>query len=392
MIKKLALPSSILLTGIAAIAAVMMTKADITAKPKTPVEAAKPRVMVQKARTQTAVLSVKSQGLVTAKRQIDIVAQVSGKIVQASPSFEKGVFIEQDEVLLQLDKRDAQAALVKAQSQLVRRQRLLAEEKGRVRQAKREWRDLGNKEANALFLRTPQLAEAQAEIDSAEADVAIAKLNIERTEIKVPFSARIEETFVDLGQFVSAGTRIAQIYGTAAAEVRLPLSDRKMALLNLPLSTNESSSFPSVTLSGVLGGTQRVWPGKIVRMEPSIDMQSGMHYAIAEIDNPFSSEYPAPLLPGLFVEADIAGKRLKDILVLPEETLISRTNLYTLDQNNTVQLTSVTVLNKKDGKVWIQSNLPPDTLILLDKHALVSPGLEVDPVIPDDSLQIGNQL
>ncbi len=385
MVKKLALPVSILLAGIVAITVVMMTKAEPTARPNTSLETVKTKVLVQKAITQETALSVQSNGLVTAKRQVDIVAQVSGVIINVSPKFEEGIFIEPNEMLLQIDKRDAQAALVKAQAQLVRRQRLFAEEKGRARQAKREWRDLGNEDANALFLRKPQLAEAQAEIDAAKADVTIAKLNIERTEVRVPFDARIAETFVDLGQFVSAGTRIAQVYGTAAAEVRLPLSDRDMALLNLPLSHSEQSVFPRVTLSGIVSGVQHDWNGRVVRMESSIDMQSGMHYAIAEIDAPFSPQHDAPLLPGLFVEATVDGKRLDNILVLPEEALISRTNIYTLDANNIVQLTPVSVLNKQDNKIWIKGEFPPETLILLDKHALVSPGLEVDPVMADEA-------
>ncbi|MDA7852444.1 hypothetical protein N9A71_02740, partial [Porticoccaceae bacterium] len=64
-----------------------------------------------------------------------------------------------------------------------------------------EWRDLGDSTANALFLRQPQLAAAEAALESARADLAKANLDLNRTSITTPFQGRIRQTFVDLGQY-----------------------------------------------------------------------------------------------------------------------------------------------------------------------------------------------
>lgn len=385
--QSLKLPLGIIIGGVVIVFAIMATKSEPKANPNAFSDPVKTKVSVQKAITQTASLSAKSQGTVVAKREIDIVAQVSGKVVEVSSSFVDGQFVDRNEVLIKIDDRDHQARLRSAQSRVVQKQRILAEEKGRVRQAKREWRDLGNKEANDLFLRKPQLAEAQAELESAQADLDIAKLNIERTEIRLPFDARVKETLVNLGQFVGVGTRIASVYDTATAEVRLPLSDRQMALLDLPVSARALTSMPNVRLSGVIAGKAHQWQGKITRTEASVDVRSRMYYAVAEVEQPFSEQHSAPLLPGLFVEARIDGKRLEDVLVLPKETLVKRTHLYTLDGNNKIQLSPITVLSKDAENVWLRTDLSEDTAVLLEKHALVSPGLEIEPIFSSDQSQ-----
>src|SRR5690606_19307376 len=142
-------------------------------------------------------------------------------------------FFGAGEALLQLDPRDYETALDQAEAALADARNTLAQEQGQARQAKREWRDLGNEQANNLFLRKPQLAAAEARVGAAEAGVRQAQLNLERTAIRLPFAGRIVDINVNLGQYVSANTVVASVYDSAVMEVRLPLSTHEMQLLNL---------------------------------------------------------------------------------------------------------------------------------------------------------------
>lgn len=386
-LKRFILPAIILGVGTIAILAIISTKATPNANPDKLAEPPLTEVAVQKAIKQTVTLTAQSQGSVKPKREIDIVAQVSGQIVNVTPLFVNGSFIDKNEILIELDDRDYQAALLTAQARLLQAERLLAEEKGRSRQAKKEWRDLGNQEANDLFLRAPQLAEAQASVKSAKANITVAKLNIERTKIRLPFNARIIETLVNLGQFVGVGTKIARVYDTSIAEVKLPLSDKQMALLDLPAFNSKLENQPQVTLTGTVAGKQQKWQGKITRTESAIDIRTRMYFAIAEVEEPFKNKN-APLLPGLFVEAEIAGKQLSNVLVLPKTTLVNRNNLYTLNSDNKIELTPVNVLKKQGDSVWLQADLAENTYILLEKHAVVAPGLTITPTYstPDNKV------
>ena len=386
--EKIKIPTIILAIGGIAITLILLSKP--TPKPNEDLLAEPPitKVSVLAAVRENVVLSAKSQGTVTAKREIDIVAQVSGLIVKVDKHFVGGGFFSPYVTLIEIDARDYHAALLSAKSRLAQAERSLSEEKGRSRQARREWQDLNNKDANDLFLRKPQLVEAQSAVEFAQADVEIAQLTIERTKISVPFDGRIKATYVNVGQFVTTGTRLATVYDTAIAEVRLPLSDRQLALLDLPMLGAELESKPAVTLTATIGGKAHQWQGTITRTDASVDVNSRMYYAIVEVNKPFEvstiSNHSTPLMPGLFVNANIEGKQLNDVIVLPSEALVKRANIYILNAKNTIEMQPVTVLSKNADQVWIQADISDNTAILLEKHAVVSPGTLIEPIFTTD--------
>jgi RND family efflux transporter MFP subunit len=388
--KKVKLPLIILVIGSAVMFSIMASKPTPTPNEESLAEPPKTRVSVLSATKEQVTLSASSQGTVVAKREINVVAQVSGVVLRVSEDFVDGRFFSEGLMLIEIDDRDYKAALLSAKSRLAQAKRSLAEEKGRWRQAKQEWRDLGNDDANDLFLRKPQLAEAQAAVDYAQANLDIAELNIQRTKISVPFNGRIKQTLVNVGQFVTSGTALANIYDTDIAEVRLPLSDRQLALLDLPMTGAELEVKPRVTLNAVIAGESHSWQGVITRTEASIDVRSRMYYAVAEVVKPFDlksdSQRSAPLMPGLFVHAKIEGKKLNDVIVLPAEAIIKRTNIYTVNAENAVQITPVTVLSKNAEQVWVKASIAENTGILLEKHAVVSPGTVIEPLFTKESI------
>ena len=115
--------------------------------------------------------SVRSQGAVKPRTQTTVVAEVGGQIVSVSPNFVAGGFFRQGEVLLQIDPSDYETALLRAQANLASRRAQLADMKARSEQALKDWRNLGRQgEPSDLVLRKPQLAEAQAAVQAAEAE------------------------------------------------------------------------------------------------------------------------------------------------------------------------------------------------------------------------------
>lgn len=384
---KIRLPLLITVPGI------LITIGLLTLKPETKpdldgqIKAVKLRVKVHTAKPETVILSVRTQGTVTPKREIDLVAQVSGQVQRVEAVFGDGGFFAQDQLLIQIEDRDYRAAYLAVKARKAEAETRLAEERGRARQAKGEWRDLGNRDANALFLRKPQLAAAEANVESAVADLAMAQLNLERTQIRVPFNGRIRETFVELGEYVSPGTRLATVYDTAVAEIRLPLSDRQVALVDLPLGYAAASpkDGPKVKISGVIGGQRYDWQGRITRTDASIDTRSRMVFAVAEVENPFvpasADGHSYPLIVGLFVEAEIAGKELQNVIALPREAVFNRNQVFVLNDEKAVEKKVVNVMHTNDDTVWLRSDVLNDKLIVLEKHRQLSPGTIVSPIV-----------
>ncbi|HCS29529.1 MAG TPA: efflux transporter periplasmic adaptor subunit, partial [Spongiibacteraceae bacterium] len=138
-------------------------------------------------------VNIASQGTVSPRTQTTLIAEVSGRVVEVSPKFKAGGFFTAGEILLQIDDRDYKAELKRAESAVASARSNLALEKGRAQVAYRDWQKFSkgvsrNAEADELAQRKPQLAEAQARLDSAEADLARARDNLDRTTIRLPYS------------------------------------------------------------------------------------------------------------------------------------------------------------------------------------------------------------
>ena len=85
-----------------------------------------------------------------------------------------------------------------------------------------------------LYLRKPQLAEAEARLQSAEADLEESRRNLAKTSIVAPYDGLVSSKSVDIGQFVNPGTVLAETFAVDYAEVRLPIPETKLAFLDLP--------------------------------------------------------------------------------------------------------------------------------------------------------------
>ena len=312
------------LAGFATMAGLAMTWFVMTAKSApeagAPPERPSPLVAVFAANPSTHQLTVASQGTIEAKHRVDLVAQVSGKVVSIADRFADGEFFSAGDVLLTIESDDYEFALARAESARAAAEQRLAEERGRARQAEREWRELGNVEANDLFLRKPQLHAAELAAVAAQADVDAAKLALDRTVIRAPFDGRILTTSVDIGQFVGTGSRLAQIYGRDALEVRLPLSNSQLALLPDSILTSDSGLVGLNAQFDIrLGGKQWTWQAPVVRVEAEVDRRTRVTNIIAE----FPAELPGipALTPGMFVQASIEGASIEGVVVVTNDAI-----------------------------------------------------------------------
>lgn len=350
-------------------------------EPRPAPELAPPVVDVISARPARRSIAAHTQGTVRPLRQVSVVSRVAGRVESVAENFAEGGFFRADQELVKVEDVDYGFAIARAESQVAAARQLVAEERGRALQAKREWRDLGSKAANALFLREPQLAAAEASLAAAEADLAAARLDFRRTRISLPFNGRISRKQVDVGQYVTPGTVVAEVYSTDAVQVRLPITDRQVALLDLPLTYQdendgqdgtEPATVP-VTLEARFGNRPWQWQGNIVRTDASIDVDSRVVYAVAEVREPFArqsgSERP-PLSPGLFVQATIAGRELPQVTLLPRSALRSDDTVLLVDSSERTVARAVRVLQGNPRQVWVQGLGRGDRVVVREPAAL----------------------
>ncbi|ABC28323.1 Membrane-fusion protein [Hahella chejuensis KCTC 2396] len=320
-----------------------------------------PAISVETQTLQTEVFPVRIStfGIVQPRTQSAIVAQVSGQVMDVSPNLRDGGFFAKGEVLLKVDPVDYQVQLRIAEGAVTEAKLALAEEEARVRQAKKDWEKIGGvKNASDLALRKPQLAAAQARVQTAIAQLTQARINLERTEIKAPYAGRVLKKQVDLGSVVSPQTTLAEIYATDYVEVRLPLNNTDLGFIDLP-EQRRGGEPPGVTIFNNLASTKESWRGKIVRTEGAIDATTQQLYVVAQIDDPFGLQDAEryPLKIGQYVSAEIQGRRLPEALVIPVSTIYQGSYVYVAKGD---------VLHRQNIEIGWQSG----------KSALISEGLQ----------------
>jgi RND family efflux transporter MFP subunit len=361
-----------------AIAGLILTKPEPQRANATPQPIA---VFVDEARQETVSLIVHSQGQARPRTQINLVPQVSGRVTYVNPNFIEGGFFEAGETLVQIEDADYHLAVTRAAALVAQAQQGLVREQAEAELAEGEWADLGEGPASALTLREPQLADARAQLASAQASLQSARLDLERTRVSAPFAGRVRVKSADLGQFVTVGTMLGEVFSTDAILVRLPLTDNDLGLLGIPIAfeaANLADRIP-VTLTAVLAGEPRTWTGYITRTESAIDPQTRVLYATAQVDDPYGAAAAggAPLAVGLFVDAEIEGRSVDGAVVLPRSALRGENSVYVVNEGGTLDIRSVRVVTSTADRLVVSSGVSGGEMVVVSPIRGASAGMRL---------------
>lgn len=347
-------------------------------------EVSHPLVRAMRVHHELIQVRVNSQGNVQPRREIDLVSEVSGKIVHISPSLIDGGFFEAEEVLLKIDPRDYELAVIQQKAQVAEKEYRLKLEEAEAAAAKREWVALGDgAKPDPLALREPQLAEARAALAAAQAVLQKASLDLERTVMTAPFAGRVRSEAVDIGQFITSGSPLARVYSVDNAEVRLPVPDVEVAYLDLKLryrGERTADAGPEVRLSAEFAGKVYQWMGRIVRTDGQIDRLTRQVTLIAEVADPYAhGDDPdrPPLAVGMFVEAEIMGRSYKKLVRLPREVVLNPSRVLIVDAENRLRFRDVQVLRRARDSVLVREGLDDGDLVCLSRLQGVTDGMRV---------------
>lgn len=350
-------------------------------------------VLATRLAPQSYQVKIETNGVVRPRTETTIIPEVSGTIVEVSPQFRDGGFFEKGDVLLRIDPLNYETAVTMSESRVTESQTALQEELARAGIAEENWKLLGKKGAPSdLALRKPQLAQAQSRLLSAEAELGRAKRDLERTVIRAPYAGRVLQQSVDLGQYVTPGTTLGKTFAVDYVEVRLPLTNPQLGFVDLPETfRGESPSSPDregpeVLLSGNIGGSQSQWKGRIVRVEGALDQRSRQLFIVAQVDDPYRRTPTAstPLKIGLFVEAAVQGKELKNVFVVPRVAVRAGSEVIVIQPDNRIRRKKVTPLWSDTDHVILSAEkdgLKEGDVICLTPLAYPTNGARVVPTI-----------
>jgi len=326
-------------------------------------------------------LTIYAQGVVEPLTASELITQVNGRVAWVSPNFNAGGFFKQGEPLVKLESEDYEARVGLAEAREVR---ALAEFEHATFELKRMRALVKDQLVSQAMLENAvrqtrlteaALKEAQINLDQAERD-------LDRTELRAPFDAIVRSKAVDLGEFVSMGKPLAQLFAADGFEVRLPVLDTQLAYLNLPSSIEataplNSTNLPSVRLSAQYAGAAASWDAQLVRSESEIDRRSRMVTLVARVSGTRSALSANPLPVGAFVNAEIEGITLENAFQLPRSALRQDNQVLVIDEESRLRFREVSIARYEQDRILIQSGLKEGDIVNISPIQAVVDGMEV---------------
>jgi len=277
-------------------------------------------------------------------------------------------------------------------------------------QPKRNWRNWNYRKATrrprwswsaSCWTSEPPIVTASPveQINVYKAALEAARLNLERTELALPFTARVAKEEVEIGQFVRQGQLVAIFDGIDAAEVEVRISLSEMSALTSPSADGGHLLDPvrlgeQLRAMGLqaevrlgLGGRQLIWPAQVDRLSDTVDQKTGTLGVILRVDNAYSSARPGlrpPLTKGMFVEAVLSAPGRSGIIV--PRSAVHEGRVMIADDENRLRLLPVTILRAQDQVALIGEGLEAGMRLIVSDLSPRIPGQLLAPV-RDEALE-----
>jgi membrane fusion protein (multidrug efflux system) len=339
-----------------------------------------PQVGVITTRFQQVALETELPARAEAIRVAEVRARVNGVVLKRM--FTEGSMVKQGQSLFKIDPEPYQAQLNSAQAALGRAQATLTSAAATVERYKPlvAANAVSKQEYTNAFAAQKQ---AEADVASAKAQVAIAKINYDYANVYAPISGRIGRALVTEGALVSAteATQMALIQQTDA--MYLNITQSAADLQRLRKSAGDKGMTGAIPVSVVLDdGTVLARKGKLLFSDITVDETSGQVTLRASIDNPDNA-----LLPGQYVRVRLAQSSLPSGILIPQQAVTrggqTGDTLMVVGADNTPVSRTVKIASA-DGDNWVVTDgLKEGEQVMVDgfqKLQMLPPGTPVQPV------------
>jgi RND family efflux transporter MFP subunit len=376
---KYVLPIIILAFGLVGMAGMVLSK---TAPEKQ--EQLQDGVLVQTVALQAADYPVQIQatGTVQTAMSVNVVPQVSGRVVRLGRNFETGGFVKKGHLLFEIEADDYQLAAEKSRAEVANAEYELARVESQARVARLEWERVkldDKRPPNPLVLYEPQLKNARAGLAGAKANVRQRMLDIGRTKIYAPFNCRISAKSVDPGQYVTAGQVAAKVAGTDVAEIVIPVPIEELQWLVVPRAAEQTGSPAQIVLN--TGRVKHAWQGRIDRSLGEVDVQSRMTRLVVKVPDPYglkqTDAQPMDLAEGLFVDVFLTGRTLEQVYAIPTSALRHQETLWMMAADGTLDILQVQVLRREKDSVLVRGALPAGQALVTTQVSGAAQGMRL---------------
>jgi len=356
----------------------------------------------------------------------DAISEVSGRVVYQHPGLKNGAFITEGTLVLKIDPVDYELDLAQSQADLQTKKieikrvnlneqqylRSLEIETSRLALTKKELtrietlqkKGVASKSSledqrNAVLSQEKVVWDLQMQLDNiptdravseanikvAEASLADAKRNLERTEFRLPFDARVGDVNTELQQVVNLQELLISAHDMQVMEVtaNMPVAAfvgviraiSQQSTKESPVTFSDISGFNfNAVITARLGNKNTQWDAKVTSVSDSIDPSSNTIGVTVEVKNDMDNFNPvdSPLMvKDMYVQVDVTGPA-KEQIVLPVKA-IHGNKVYLVDEKNELVIKTIKVAYVQGEFAAIMEGVQAgDKVILTDLIAPVS--------------------
>lgn len=306
-------------------------------------------------------------GMVQARSKIDILPQVSGRVIWVSDKFFAGGKFKKNETLFQIDPKDYELEVKSVKAELAKAKTALQLEEVERDSAIAEWKQFNpGAKIPPLVARNPQYEQAKADLLAAKSRLENAMLDLKRTKVKMPFNGRVLSSDVGVGKFLNSGQSYGQVFDLKDLEVISSLNSKQLNWLL-------SSSNPKIKITINYLGESYDFFSKFLRSSASFDSLTRFSKVAFSLNKKNSK---IKILPGTFAKVLIEGAKLKNVTIAPASSLQKGGIIWRINQENRIEKFLPNIVYS-DDEIIIFDNLDEKAKIVSSKIAGGIKGMKV---------------
>lgn len=294
---------------------------------------------------------------VEAINSVDIVPQVSGYLEKIL--FENGAEVKAGQKIFIIEQTQYKADLEKAEAA--------------VKQLQKQYERVSSLNQQK-YASDKEIDLAESNLRQAKAQLEIARLNLEHSEIKSPIEGRIGKALVTVGNLVSPSSgRLARVVQTNPIRIAFSVSDKERSVFMDKMNAAENVYVDIVLPNGKVATAK----AENLFFNNEVNQDTATIPVYLDFDN-----HENLLVPGNYVDIYVRFKQAKEALLVPQQALMSDINgsyVMIVNKDNTVEQKYIHLGNIMEDNQVVTQGLTGDEKVIVQGLQKVSPGMVVNP-------------
>ncbi len=289
-------------------------------------------------------IAISQIGKVLAENAVDLIAEVQGEVLRGSIPLKQGQSFNSGQILFKVDDEEAKLSLYAQKSDfLTAIAEVLPDLKFDYPESYERWKTYFDEfEVEEAIPTLPEIKSSQEKLFFTTKNIINLYYNIKSAEerlskyvVRAPFSGSFIEVLQERNSIVNPGARIARIAKSSSLE------------LEVPVRTDVLSYVQQGTKVTVYSEDKRhTWNGAVRRVGAVVD-ETTQSVNIYVAFNPNGKQ----VFDGQYLQIEIPGTQLKDVMEIPRKALMNRNQVYVLSDSSRLDIKEVNIEKLNDETV-----------------------------------------